>query len=107
MNLTISKSDFIKTLNELMEAHDYQIGLNTYYKQFNCEGSLYQPDCTTTVLNLLHIIFEQSDKEEWISFFVHELDFGRKCISYCIKDRNGNCIQLRNSSDLYDLLNNA
>lgn len=106
INLTISKSDFIKALDELMEAHDFQIRLNSYYKQFNCEGTIYFPDCTTTVVNLLHIIFEESDKEEWISFFVHDLDFGRKRICNSVKDKNGNCIQLQNKSDLYNLLTN-
>lgn len=100
----ISKDEFIKAISKVKAVHEYQDGLNTYFSKNGCDGNLYQPDCTDTVLNLLHTIFGKADENEWISYFVFELEFGEKYNQGMIKDCEGECIDLSSTENLYNYL---
>lgn len=106
MNIIISKEDFIIIINDLQKTNDYQTGLNRYFKNHDVDGYIYQPDCSCSVVKLLHAIFGSADIDEWISYFCFELDFGRKWKQGRIKG-SGKDIKLENASDLYDLLTGA
>lgn len=103
--IIISKEDFIAAMDDVMAASDYQSGLNQYFKDHDVDGFIFQPDCTCTVIRLLHSIFGESDHEEWISYFCFELDFGRKWKEGCITDNDGKEIRLSNAKELYEHLN--
>ena len=104
MGNIISKEDFIKVINDVQKVNDYGNGLNEFFRKNNVEGWLIQPDCTDTVVNLLHYIFGGKDADEWIGYFCFELDFGRKYHSGRITDADGSDIKMASAEDLYEFL---
>ena len=95
----------IQTVNKDVESvYKYQEGLNNFFRKNNVEGYIFQPDCASTVLRLLHMIFGDKDKNEWIEHFCFELNFGKKWEPGIIRDDNGLDITLQTPEDLYDLL---
>ena len=90
-------------MEEVKKVEDYNIGLNKYFFEHDVDGYIFQPDCIDTVLKLLHIIFGEADRDEWISYFCFELEFGKKYKDGDISE-NGKNIRLANSEDLYDIL---
>ena len=104
MNSLIAKEAFVKIIEDFKFVHDYQDKLNLFYKDNGCEGYLYQPDCTKSVLDLLHIIFD--DEDNWLEYFIFDLDFGRVNIKDAVINKNGDVINLSSSEDLYEILMN-
>ena len=104
MNMTINKEEFIDAIEDVKKANDYQTGLNQYFKTHDVDGYIFQPDCSCTVIHLLHFLFGEQDQEEMISLFCFELDFGRKWKPGMVKDKNGLDLQLSNAEDLYTYL---
>lgn len=100
----LSKEKFIKAIDDVESVCRYQEGLNNYFRKNNVDGYIFQPDCTSTVINLLHTIAGTKDKDEWIDYFCFELDFGKKWKEGMITEKDGTDIILKTSEDLYDLL---
>lgn len=100
----LSKEQFINAINEVHAVSKYQRGLNNFFRKNGVDGYIFQPDCTATVINILHIIMGEKDKNEWISYFCFELDYGEKWKVGTIKDENGNDIVLQTAENLYELL---
>ena len=100
----ITKEYFNEILQSVKSTYKYQEGLNDYFSKNGADGYIYQPDCVDTTLKLLHNIFGEKDKDEWISYFCFELDFGRKYKEGSVKDEFGKDIPLATFDDLYALL---
>lgn len=100
----LTKETFIEIMEDIQKSHDYQEGLNDYFKKHDVDGYIYQPDCLSSSLKLLHLIFAEKDINEWISYFCFELDFGRKYKDGMVTDENGKNISLATVEDLYILL---
>lgn len=83
---------------------DYSNRLNEFFSSNGCDGYLYQPDCADIMIDLLHYIFAEKDRGEWISYFCYDLDFGRKYKPGCVTDPDGSGSKLETAEDLYDLL---
>lgn len=95
---------FTEVIEEIKKTYDYQEGLNRYFEKNDVDGYLYQPDCICAIMKLLHYIFGEKDKNEWISYFCFELNFGRKYKEGSVLDENGKNIPLETVDDLYDIL---
>lgn len=104
--MLLSKERFIEIINEVNNVMKYDSDLNKLYIKYHVDGYLHQPDCTCTVLSLLHIIFGEADKDEWISYFCFELDFGRAYKDGMVLDKDGKVINLSDATHLYDFLLN-
>ena len=102
--MNLSKEDFVKAIKDVESVYKYQEGLNNFFRKNNVEGYIFQPDCASTVLRLLHMILGERDKDEWIEYFCFELNFGKKWEPGLIRDDNGLDIVLQTPEDLYDLL---
>lgn len=102
----ITFEDFKFVILEVEKTLKYHESLNTFFRKNNVDGYIYQPDCITSTLRLLHLIFNEEDKEEWISYFCFDLDFGKKWKSGTITAKDGTDIKLENIEDLYNLLCN-
>ena len=100
----ITKEYFNEIMESIKNTYKYQEGLNDYFSKNGVDGYIYQPDCIDTLMKLLHNIFGEKDKDEWISYFCFELDFGRKYKDGIIKDEFGKDIHLSSYDDLYTLL---
>lgn len=99
----ITKPVFVKALNDLQNVMDFNTELNSFFrKNNNCDTQIMMPDCTNTVIDLLHEIFGEKDADEWISYFCFELDFGREYLEVTDADRNE--IDLSTAEKLYDFL---
>ena len=66
------------------------------------EFELYFPSLECEVSRLLESIME--DKGEWISYWIFELDFGRKYEDGAITEADGSIIKLETVEDLYNFL---
>lgn len=73
----ISKETFIDVMNELIKADAYQTDLNKFFKNHDVDGYIFQPDCATSVVSLLHEVFKK-DEDNIISKFCFEYEFGSK-----------------------------
>ena len=102
--MNLKKDEFVDAINDVESVFKYQEGLNNYFRKNNVEGYIFQPDCSSTALRLLHIIFGEADKDKWIEYFCFELNFGRKWESGMITEKDGTDIILKTPEDLYDLL---
>lgn len=104
MNKCISKEDFIKAINDIEKVNKYHDSLNSFFQKNEVDGYIFQPDCVDTVLRLLHIVFGEADRDNWIEYFCYELNFGKKWKSGCITKKDGTDIKLETSEDLYNYL---
>lgn len=102
--MNISKEDFISAIEDIKSVNDYQEGLNNFFRKNNVDGYIFQPDCATTVLRLLHSICGDSDKYNLIEQFCLELDFGNKWKEGTITEKDGTDIKLQTTEDLYNYL---
>lgn len=102
--MILSKEEFVDAIKEIKSISDYHEDLNEFFRKHNVDGYVYQPDGTVTSLKLLHKIFEKADKDDWIDYFVYELNFGKNYEDGCVKDKNGSHIAMSNAEELYDFL---
>lgn len=100
----IGREEFLHALNDVCRAVDYEDRLNDFIYNNATEGYVIQPNCATTVVKLLHEVFGEADRDEWIDYWCWELNFGRKWKSGMVRDSHGNDVRLQTADDLYDLL---
>lgn len=91
-------------MKEVEDVYRYHEKLNDFFRDNDVDGCIYQPDCTVAILKLLHNLFGEKDKDEWISYFCFELDFGAKYKDGVVKDADGAPIKLSTYEDLYNIL---
>ncbi len=104
MNNKLTKNEFIEIINELQKASTYQKEVELFFKKSGIVGFIYTPDCSDSVLRLLHILYAQQDKDNVISFFCNDLDYGKKYKEGIVNENFGIEIPLKNSEDLYHYL---
>lgn len=102
-NHILNKEEFVSVMEDLKEANDYQQDLNAFFQKHDVDGYIFQPDCSCTVIRLLHILFGEQDENEWINYFCFDLDFGRKWKPGKVSAK-GNDIRLSTPEELYDHL---
>lgn len=108
MNITknengiMSKESFCKVMDNYRFMFDFTDEMNDLFDKYKMDGNIFPPLCTGTVIDLLEFIFD--DKNQWISYWAWELDFGTNYEDGYVKDSDGGIIPLRTVEDLYDLL---
>jgi hypothetical protein len=97
------RKTFITMIGELRMINEAENELNKAFKNFEpdfnyiCFGR-YE----TLVVKALEFAFK--DESSWISYFIYDLEFGKKWHKKCVTDKNGKDIPLKNANDLYNLL---
>ncbi len=104
MKNELTKNEFIEIIGELQKAFTYQKEIELFFKKSGIIGFIYTPDCSDSVLRLLHILYAQQDKDNIISFFCNDLDYGKKYKKEIVKENLGIEIPLKTSEDLYNYL---
>ena len=103
----ISKDTFVKAMNEVRRAYDYQEGLNDYLSANGSDGFIYQPDCSEALVAVLEeamdVPINNEDCGSDISYFCWEIDFGRKFKMGDVKV-NGVDVDFSTAEKLYDYL---
>lgn len=100
----ISKDTFVKAINDVKTAYDFQMRLDDFYRKNRGYRNVDYPDCIDTIIDLLHSLFGRADRNGWIEYFCFELDFGRKYKDGMIIYKNGGNIRMKTAEDLYDFL---
>ncbi len=101
----ISKEDFVKAIDAVRDNWDCEDEMNKVLVDHGNDGYVFLGGrCMDAVINLLHAIFGKADKDEWISYFCFDLDFGRDYHKGTIRDDDGSDIDLFTAEDLYDFL---
>lgn len=102
MNRLLSRNEFTKAINSYEDMWDFYDDINNVFQNHHRESNIFPSSELDTIISLLQFIFD--DKEQWISYWIYELDFGSKYQDGMIQDKDGNNIQLKTVDDLYDLL---
>ncbi len=100
----LTKNEFTEIISELQKASTYQKEVELFFKKSGIIGFIDTPDCSDSVLRLLHIVYAQQDKDNIISFFCNDLDYGKNYKKEVVKEHLGIEIPLKNSEDLYHYL---
>ena len=101
-NGIMSKESFCRVMDNYKSMWDFTDEMNDLFRKYKSDGEVFPPMCTETVIDLLEFIFD--DKNQWIRYWVLELDFGKYYEDGDIKYDDGEVIQLKTVEDLYDLL---
>lgn len=107
MQMIISKDKFVEIINRLKNYNDLQDKINDLFKEnidnkemdFMNAGSI----CIgheSVVVYLLERMFDT----DMISYFIYELEYGKKYTEGCVLDENMNEIDLCTAEKLYDYL---
>lgn len=102
MSKILSRNEFRKAINSYKNMWDFYDDINHVFQKYHRDDSVLPSYELDTIISLLQFIFD--DKEQWISYWICELDFGSKYQDGMIQDKDGNNIQLKTVDDLYDLL---
>lgn len=100
----ISKELFVEIIDDLNRAENYQKDLNSFFKAHDTDGYIFQPDCSVSVLKLLHEMFGKADEADWIEYYCFELDYGKKYKPGCVVDEHNKEIDMSSAENLYDFL---
>ena len=101
-NGIMSKESFCRVMDNYKSMWNFTDEMNDLFDKYKMDGNIFPPLCTETVIDLLEFIFD--DKNQWIRYWVLELDFGKYYEDGDIKYDDGEVIQLKTVEDLYDLL---
>ena len=104
----ITTSEFVEIIDDLRDANDFVDETNKRARKLKdaIVSDFYNTMSLAishegTVVRLLENMFQDSDT---ISWWLYELDYGRKYKQYCIQDSNGKYIDLSTAEKLYDYL---
>lgn len=101
-NGIMSKESFCQVIDNYKSMWDFTDEMNDLFRKYKSDGEVFPPMCTGTVVDLLEFIF--NDKNQWISYWVSDLSFGKDYEDGDVKNENGEDIPLKTVEDLYDLL---
>lgn len=102
--LNISRQDFVGMMDEIRKQNDFVDSLNKLFDDYGVDCHVYSFDSLDVAITALHLAVGDADKNEWISYYCWELDFGRAWEPGYIVDKDGNEFKLQTPEDLYDLL---
>lgn len=104
----LSKQEFIDIIDKLKEVNDFVDEVNTKARKLNdaiisdfFNASSLSISHENIVVRLLENMFNDKDI---ISWWLYELDYGRKYEKGCFQDENGLDIDISSAKKLYDYL---
>ena len=105
----LSKKEFIEIIDRLRESHDLVQRVNELFRESRenveadfCNGASLQISHESVVVELLEKLMH--DVTDDISYFIYELDYGRKYKPGYITYADGQEIDFRTAEKLYDYL---
>lgn len=102
----ITYKEFERYINSIRERQNLELSLRNIFNKYNRSSkdcaSICFPSSETNLIELLEKI--TYDEDEWISYWVYELDFGQKYHKGCV-EINGKLVALLTIYDLWNLLN--
>lgn len=98
----LSFESFKSYLDSIRNLWSFEDEMNTVIRTHGGDDCSIWPSGWTDILSLLEFIF--NDKEEWISYWIYELDWGKEYEDGSILNKNGSVIKLETEKELYDFL---
>ena len=99
----ISREDFVGVIDAIEQFSREEDRL---YRETNGVLCLYENDTindmVSSVFCFLNKLFD--DENDWIGYYMYELDFGKGWTETSITEEDGSVIYLRNAGELYDFL---
>lgn len=106
--MLIGRDEFVEIIDKLREVNDFVDETNTKARELNdaiitdfFNASSLSISHESIVVKLLEKIFNDKDILSW---WLYELDYGRKYEKGCITDENNNQIDVSTPEKLYDYL---
>lgn len=94
---------YMQSIRTIFDIEDRLADISHEVKQRSkSEFNLYYPSLVAETMELLAKVVD--DKDDWINYFVFELDFGSKNNVMQVKDGDGNIIPLATVEDLWNIL---
>lgn len=105
----LSRETFVKAINEIKRAWDYQEDLNKFFSAHKADGYIYQPDCADVLIMVIEDAMgleRDADGMTDVSWFVYEMDFGR---NFKMGDLvvDGKEVDVSDAEKLYDYVTGA
>jgi len=99
----LSKPKFIKFIKELQSIELDIEGVHKALQKLDPDfGGFYLSRVNTLIVKLLQE--SVNDQEEWISYWIYELDYGKKWRKGTVTDKNKKDIKLQTAEDLYNYI---
>lgn len=102
----ITFDEFNRYINAIKDEEELQDkitdAVSEYNQKQNMSVCLVIPSQDYVIVDLLAKIMD--DKNEWISYWVYELDCGKSYKDGCVTDKDGGIIKLKTIKDLWNLL---
>lgn len=106
MKETITYEEFERYIDSIKMVLDVENSLmaisSDVRTKSKSEFTLYYPSLISEVIELLGKAV--GDKDDWISYYIFELDFGKQSDFLQVKDCSGNIIPLKTTKDLWDII---
>lgn len=94
---------YIESIKMVLDVENKLIGISSDVRaKSKSEFTLYYPSLISEVIELLGKAVD--DKDDWISYFIFELDFGKQNDVLQVKDCDGNEIPLKTTKDLWNII---
>lgn len=109
INIPLPRDKFTKYITSIKNQSNYIDDLNSLNRKYNIDTSVCSSPLEDDLVDLLVYIFHDN-KNDWISYWIYELDFGKTAdqmtasIESDISDTGSFSIPLETIDDLYDLL---
>ena len=100
----MNKKEFTKLMEEFISLRKAETKLNDALKEFNSDFNYFSFGRWETMF-IRTLEFAMNDKDEWISYFIYDLELGESDLT--VKDPvkiGGEPVSIKTISDLYNLL---
>ena len=98
----LNKEEFVKIISEFQKQQEF---LHSIYVASDGLVDLYEiVGPYETIARELLVRMYSDEEAEWISYFMYELDFGKRYHAGSIQDEFGNPIPLATAEDLWEFL---
>lgn len=103
--MMLSKDEFVKVMTNIKQIYDKDMEISMFFwNNMACNPETPYDDLMREFLYLLKRIF--NDEDDWIGYYIYELEFGESYQDGMIHDVDGSNIKLKTYEDLYDILTN-
>jgi len=105
-HIVLSKELFTETINEIEKQHRHDCKCSEAFKVILPNDYISNYDnhwLQNQLVKVLQIAMNDDHKHSWIEYYMWELDFGLGYYEGCV-EVHGKDFELKNASDLWDLL---
>ncbi len=101
--MILSRDAFVQTMEEIERLCNIEDNIDNALKELSPDFGGFEMGASIGIsISLLEHIM--SDRNEWISYYIFDAEFGRSKHANSVTDGDGNKIPFNSLDDLYDLL---